>query len=182
MSSYYDIAFTDSVKARQEQDGSRAGYESAAAKRRATEGLGPDEVHFLSERDSVFIATVSESGWPYVQHRGGNPGFLAVLDPHTLVWAERRGNRQFISAGNLDHDGKLALIAVDYPNRRRLKLFGQASLETEVSAELASRLGFEPGEVAGIVRVHVLGYDWNCPKYITPRYTEAEWELLRPTV
>jgi len=138
--------------------------------------LGPDEHTFIEARDSFYMATVSETGWPYVQHRGGPAGFLRVLDAHTLAFADVRGNRQLVSTGNLAHDARVALILVDYPRRARLKVLGRATvLDPREHPELASQL-LPAGRVERIVRIDVVGHDWNCPQNITPRYTEAEVE------
>lgn len=172
---FAELAFTPAVKAAQERLGSRAAY------RRLEEGegphhdrLGPAEAAFLAARDSFYLATVSETGWPYVQHRGGPPGFLKVLDERTLGFADFRGNRQYVSLGNLARDDRVALILVDYPNRRRLKLLGRAR-PTEEPVVLA-RLE-PPGYPARVERgflVAVEAFDWNCPQHITPRFTAAE--------
>lgn len=136
-------------------------------------GLGPEEAAFLTERDSFYVASVGEGGWPYVQHRGGPAGFLHVLDPTHLGWTERPGNRQFVSAGNLDHDDRIALIAVDYPNRRRLKLLGHARWDTDPEPDHVAALG-STGRLEGLVTVEVSAFDWNCAKFITPRYTAEQ--------
>jgi predicted pyridoxine 5'-phosphate oxidase superfamily flavin-nucleotide-binding protein len=136
----------------------------------APPGLGPDEAAFLAERDSFYLASVGEGGWPYVQHRGGPAGFLQVLDAAHLAWVERSGNRQFVTAGNVDHDGRVAVIAVDYPNRRRLKVLGRARWRSDVDPATLAALGIT-GPAEGIMTVEVAAFDWNCPKFITPRYT-----------
>ena len=142
----------------------------------AVDAIGPDERAFLEARDSFYMATVSETGWPYVQHRGGPAGFLRVVDAHTLAFADVRGNRQLVSAGNLAHDARVALILVDYPRRARLKVLGRARvLDPKEHGELAARL-LPAGRVERLVRIDVVGLDWNCPQNITPRYTEAEVE------
>lgn len=141
--------------------------------------LGPDEVAFIAERDSFYMATVSSRGWPYVQHRGGEPGFLRVVGERTIAFADLRGNRQLISTGNLAGDDRVAMILMDYPNRTRLKLLGHARMvdphehagEQLVSPELARR-------VERVVSVDIVGFDWNCPAYITPRYTIPQIEAL----
>lgn len=139
--------------------------------------LGPDEAAFIEARDSFYMATTSESGWPYVQHRGGPPGFLRVLDAHTLAFADLRGNRQLVSVGNLATNDRVALILMDYPNRARLKLLARAELlAASADPELTARVAPEGKAkiVERIVRLHVVGFDWNCPQNITPRYTQAE--------
>lgn len=172
-------AFTSSVL-----DAQRAAYGRAQGPfpAGAIDALGPDERAFIEARDSFYMATVSETGWPYVQHRGGPAGFLRALDAHTLAFADVRGNRQLVSTGNLAHDARVALILVDYPRRARLKLLGRAAvLEPREHAELASQL-LPAGRVERIVRIDVVGLDWNCPQNITPRYTEAEVEEYAATL
>jgi len=137
-------------------------------------GLGPEEAAFLAERDSFYLATVGEGGWPYVQHRGGPVGFLHVVDATHLAWIERPGNRQFVTAGNLDHDDRVALIAVDYPNRRRLKLLGHARWDPDPDPDTRVAVGGLTGRLEGLVTVEVATFDWNCPKFITPRYTAEQ--------
>ena len=160
---YTQIAFTPAVKAIQEQQGSRKSYARLEQDEpRAPDALGEDEAEFIAARDSFYMATVSETGWPYLQHRGGPVGFVRVLDEHTLAFPDFRGNRQYISRGNLEGDDRVALIFMDYPNRRRLKLLGHGSV-TEVAGER-------------MFTIRVEGFDWNCPQHITPRYTVAELE------
>jgi predicted pyridoxine 5'-phosphate oxidase superfamily flavin-nucleotide-binding protein len=146
--------------------------------------LGPEEQAFVAERDSFYLATVSSDGWPYVQHRGGPKGFLHALDEHTLAFADWKGNRQLISAGNIGEGGRVALIAVDYPRRERLKDQVDARLvRASDDPALAERL-IPPGRKQAVERlmvVDVVGVDWNCPAYITPRYTmEKVEEMVRP--
>ena len=136
--------------------------------------LGPTEAEFIAARDSFYMATVSATGWPYVQHRGGPPGFLRVLDEHTLGFADFRGNRQYISVGNVAGDDRVALIMVDYPHQVRLKLLAHASV-TEEPAALAKLAvpGYDARVERGVL-LKVEGLDWNCPQHITPRYTLDE--------
>jgi predicted pyridoxine 5'-phosphate oxidase superfamily flavin-nucleotide-binding protein len=176
---FAEIAFTPAVQARQEEHGSRASYARFEGGPPRNDRLGPDEVAFLEARDGFYLASVSETGWPYVQHRGGPPGFLRVLDPGTIAWADFRGNRQYVSVGNLAGDDRVALIAMDYAARRRLKILGHAeALEVGADDGLAERLAV-PGYDARVeraVRVRVAAFDWNCPQHITPRFTLAEVE------
>ena len=169
MQHFGDIAFGQNSLEHQRRRGS---YESYREMREypAANGLGPDEIEFLHERDSFYLSSVGEQGWPYVQHRGGPAGFVRVVDPTHIAWADVAGNRQYVSAGNLDHDDRIAMIAVDYPNRRRLKLLGHARFDTQPDAELLARLGIS-GRMEGLVTVEVVAFEWNCPKQITPRYT-----------
>lgn len=169
---YFDLAFTPAVCALQEQHGSRAQY---AAFSSAHGGLGAQEAAFLEAADHFFQATVGETGWPYVQHRGGPAGFLRVLDAHTIGFADLSGNRQYISLGNLAHDGRIALIVMDWVARRRLKLMGRVRIvERAADPELVQRLavpGYGAPERAYLIEV--AGFDWNCPQHITQRYPRA---------
>ncbi len=170
------LAFTPAVKALQERHGSRrqyARFEGAATRDR----LGPNEREFLAERDSFYIASVGSTGWPYVQHRGGPAGFLKVIDDSTLAFADFAGNRQYVSAGNLATDDRVALIMVDYPSQTRLKILGHAQvLEGDAAKEWIARVR-DPQYRATVERVfviHVEALDWNCQQHITPRFTAAE--------
>jgi uncharacterized protein len=177
MGRFATIAFTPAVKAVQEKMGSRKAYARVDPPRQEVDALGTDEKAFLAERDSFYMASISESGWPYVQHRGGPKGFVRVLDEHTLGFADYRGNRQYISMGNLSKDGRVALIFVDYPARSRLKIFAHASLVTEADSPDTLAQLVVPGYPARVERgllLKVEGFDWNCPQHITPRFTEDE--------
>ncbi|HEX5393852.1 MAG TPA: pyridoxamine 5'-phosphate oxidase family protein [Rhodocyclaceae bacterium] len=173
---YYEITFTDSVRAAQRQyGGAEFGTERAIDPRTA---FGPREEAFIAARDSFYLSTVAENGWPYVQHRGGPAGFLKVLDPVTLGFADFHGNRQYMTAGNLAHDGRVSLILVDYPQRRRLKILGHCRVEDARSAEpdLLARLSpTTDALVERLLLIRLEAFDWNCSQHITPRYTEAEW-------
>lgn len=140
--------------------------------------LTGNEIDFIAARDSFYMAIVTEDDWPYVQHRGGPPGFLKVRGPNQLGFADFTGNRQLISAGNLAARDRVAMFLMDYPNRTRLKLLGHARiLDAREHAGLADELTPTP-ELRSVVErlflIDVIAYDWNCPQYITPRYTEAE--------
>lgn len=174
---FADITFTDSVKTAQSLYGSREnnrGFELAEDPRNS---LGAPEAEFIHERDSFYQATVGENGWPYVQHRGGPVGFIKVLDGRTLGYADFRGNRQYISVGNINADERISLIFMDYANQRRLKIWGRAKVVHESeNPSLIAQLE-DPSYRARIERalvIHVEAYEWNCPQHITPRYTEAE--------
>lgn len=174
MRGFTKIAFTPAVKAVQERKGSRKAYARLDEADSAPDALGDDEAAFLAERDSFYMASVGASGWPYVQHRGGPKGFVKVLDPHTLAFADLRGNRQYISVGNVDGDDRVALIFVDYPNRARLKILARASVRSrEDAAELFARVA-APASAEAVFELRVEGIDWNCPQHITPRFTEDE--------
>jgi len=176
---FAEIAFTPAVQAQQEAHGSRRSYAHQLGGEPRNDRLGPEEVEFIEARDGFYMASVGETGWPYVQYRGGPPGFLRVLDERTLGWADFRGNRQYVSVGNLGGDDRVALILMDYAHRRRLKLLGHAELrEVGAGGDLAARLAV-PGYQAVVERavcVRVAGFDWNCPQHITPRFTLAEVE------
>lgn len=179
---FAELTFTDSVKAAQARYGTRAHGERYAASGAANVELGKREADFIAARDSFYMATVSESGWPYLQHRGGRPGFLKVLDPRTLAFADFRGNLQYQSTGNLAHDDRVCLILVDYPNRRRLKVLGRAQVDdlAAAPAPIIDRLsiGEAGGEVERVLRITVEAYDWNCRQHIAPRYNEHEVAAL----
>lgn len=162
---FANIAFTPAVREAQARDGSRARYarafESGGSIRNAE--LGPDEATFIHAQRSFYMATVSETGWPYVQHRGGSPGFLHVVDPRTLSFTDLPGNRQFISVGNLARDDRVALILVDYAHRQRLKLLGRLAVQEAPG----------PGPARREMTIRVEAFDWNCPQHIPIRF-EAE--------
>ncbi len=174
---FLELAATPAVKAAQTDNGSRQAYAQLEGGEPDHHRLGDPEAIFLARRDTVYMASVSETGWPYVQHRGGPAGFIKVLDDTTLGFADYRGNRQYISLGNVRSDNRVALIAMDYPNRRRLKLLGRLS-EVDLDAEpLFARAvvdSAQPAKVERGFRLKVEALDWNCPQHITPRYTEAE--------
>jgi len=172
MQHFLDISAGQRSHAHQRRRGSFDGYRDWTSGP-AAERLGPAETEFLEARDSVYLASVGEDGWPYVQHRGGKPGFVNVVDGTTLVWAERAGNRQFLTAGHVDADDRVALIAVDYPNRTRLKVLGRATWDPDPDPALLERLAID-GRMEGLMTVEVVAADWNCPKFITPRYTAEQ--------
>jgi uncharacterized protein len=167
---------TPSVLAAQEHYyGRRASIGSAPERDPLTE----EERPFIEARDSFYMATITESGWPYIQHRGGHRGFLRVVSPTQLAFADYKGNRQMLSTGNLAANDRVALFLMDYPRRERLKILGHARVEdARQHAELVAKLA-EP-EVHRLVErlffIEVISFDWNCLKYITPRYTAAEVE------
>lgn len=179
---YLEIASTPSVKA------ARARYGSAKQYARLDGSFDPDgptandrlteqESTFIAERDSFYIASVSETGWPYVQFRGGPPGFLRVLDERTLGYADFRGNRQYITTGNVARNDRVSLFLMDYANRRRLKIFGRlAAIDADDDPALAATLAVPdyPARIERAVLITVEAFDWNCPQHITPRFTEAE--------
>lgn len=173
---FLDIAVTPAVRAVQAEMGSAHVWETFEGDR-AFDRFSRNEMDFIAARDSFYMATVSETGWPYVQHRGGPAGFLTVLDERTLAFADYRGNRQYISTGNARANARVALILMDYANRVRLKIFATveflpAEPETDIGAQVHVPGG--RGRAERIVLLHLLAFDWNCPQHITPRYTEAE--------
>jgi predicted pyridoxine 5'-phosphate oxidase superfamily flavin-nucleotide-binding protein len=178
------ISFTDSVKAAQTRYGSRENNQRFELSDDPRNELGVVESEFIQARDSFYMATISENGWPYVQHRGGPVGFIRVLDARTIGFADFRGNRQYISVGNLNANARVSLILMDYPNRCRLKLWGIARLIHETDEpELIARLvlpDYRARVERGIV-IQVEAIEWNCPQHITPRYSEAEVDkVLQP--
>ena len=173
---FLDIASTPRVRAAQAANGSGE-YWTHFKGDRLSDRFTPAEAAFIAERDSLYMATVSESGWPYVQHRGGPPGFIRMLDDKTLAVADYRGNRQYITVGNVAAGGRASLILMDYANRRRLKIFAHVEVKNLAdNPELAAAVA-TPGYKAKPERVllfHLDAFDWNCPQHITPRFTEAE--------
>ena len=168
---------TPSVQAAQQHYFGRCVTITGAPERDA---LTDEERLFIEARDSFYMATISENGWPYMQHRGGAPGFLRVVSPTQLAFADYKGNRQMLSTGNLAANDRVALFLMDYPRRERLKILGHARVEdARQHPELVAQLA-EP-EARGIVErlffIDVLSFDWNCPKYITPRFTTDEVEV-----
>jgi len=171
---FADIAFTPSVKAAQQRDGSRAGYarnfEDGAEV--FNDRLGEAEIDFIAAQRSFYMATVSETGWPYLQHRGGPRGFLKVLDDKTLAFADYAGNRQLISVGNLATNDRVALILMDYAQRVRLKLLGRLVAQDLAPHDELARTLIDPAYRARPQRAMVIrveGFDWNCPQHIPVR-------------
>lgn len=172
---FREITFTDSVRQAQE----KYYCKSQKAESAASDVLTEEEMHFISSRDSFYIGSVSETGWPYVQHRGGKAGFLHVISPKQLAFADYRGNRQLLSTGNLAVNDKVALILMDYPRRERLKILGHARVEdARHHADLVAQLAEKEvrSSVERVFFIDVVSYDWNCPQHITPRYTAEEIE------
>ncbi len=174
---YLQHLVTPSVAAAQERYGSRRAMERHVAGAEVPERLGPEEAAFLSEQDSFVLATVGETGWPYVQHRGGPAGFLRVLDGGAaLAWADFRGNRQYVSVGNVAANPKVSLLLLDQAHQARLKVLGEARLLDDPPDALRQAVEL-PGYAAKVERVMtvaVAGFDWNCPQHITPRWSAAE--------
>jgi predicted pyridoxine 5'-phosphate oxidase superfamily flavin-nucleotide-binding protein len=182
---FQELAFTPLVKQHQQEHGSRVQYERLAERSGPGNTLGRDEQAFIALRDSFYMASVSETGWPYVQHRGGPKGFVRIIDPSLIGFADLRGNKQYISLGNFDHDARVALFFMDYPNQTRLKILGRVEVhehDSEAPALIESfRSADKSSVVERVILVHVEGFDWNCPQHITPRYTVEELqEVVAP--
>jgi len=182
---FLDIAVTPSVRAVQANMGVEHVWQGLKLKGgREFDWFTDHEAAFIAARDSFYMATVSETGWPYVQHRGGPRGFLKLLDDRTLAFADYRGNRQYISTGNLAADDRACLFLMDYAHRARLKMYVHvATLALDADPELTERV-IAPGYRAKperIFRLHLASFDWNCSQHITPRFTEQEiGEAVRP--
>jgi predicted pyridoxine 5'-phosphate oxidase superfamily flavin-nucleotide-binding protein len=173
---FLDIAITPSVRAVQEELGVAAMWQDFKGHRAFAQFSGIDAA-FIGERDSFYMATVSETGWPYVQHRGGPPGFLKVIDARTLAFADYRGNRQYISTGNVAGNDRACLFLMDYRQRARLKMYVHVEVlgvddDPALTAQVADA-GYQ-AKVERIYRLRLEAFDWNCPQHITPRFTEAE--------
>lgn len=180
---FLDIAITPSVRAAQAHMGADRIWRNFEGDRSSSQ-FTENEAAFIAERDSFYMATVSETGWPYVQHRGGPAGFLKLIDARTLAFADYRGNRQYISTGNLAANPRASLILVDYANRARLKIYAQVEiLDLEAEPDL-TRAVTQPeyrAKLERIYRLRLAAFDWNCPQHITPRLTERTvTEALRP--
>ncbi|WP_300303963.1 pyridoxamine 5'-phosphate oxidase family protein [Ferrovibrio sp.] len=177
---FAQIAFTPTVKKMQEKLGSRASYARMEdAHHAANRLLTKAEASFISARSSLYMATVSETGWPYIQHRGGPTGFVRVLGEDMIGFADFRGNRQYISIGNLTANDRISLFFMDYPNKTRLKLFGRVRIVGLDDRDMLSRLEMPDYRARiehGLV-ITVEGYDWNCPQHIVERYTLDEVRL-----
>jgi uncharacterized protein len=176
---FMQLVLTPAVQAAEERYFGRHQAISDAPERDA---LTDEEAAFIASRDSFYLASTNADGWPYIQHRGGPQGFLKVLGPHLLGFADLKGNRQLISVGNLDSNDRVALFLMDYPNRERLKLLGHARvLDAREHPELAAQLNPAPefrDKIERLFLIDVVSFDWNCPKYINPRYTVAEMESV----
>jgi len=171
---FLDLSFTPQVLAAQQHYYGRSQVLPPAA---GDDPLGPEEAAFIESRDSFYMSSVSETGWPYVQHRGGPPGFCKVTSPHEIVFADYKGNRQMLTTGNVAANDRVCLFMMDYPNRERLKLLGHTEvLDAREHPELVRQV--TTPDLAKITerlfRIRIVSFDWNCPKYITPRFTVEE--------
>ena len=180
---FLDIAITPAVRAAQAKMGTDKLWIDFQGDR-ASDRFTDDEAAFIATRDSLYIATVSETGWPYVQHRGGPPGFLKLIDERTLAFADYAGNRQYISTGNLAANDRACLFLMDYPHRARLKIYAHVEvLDLDAEPDLTQAVTL-PGYRARLERIYRLrldAFDWNCAQHITPRFTQADIsEGVRP--
>jgi ferredoxin-NADP reductase/predicted pyridoxine 5'-phosphate oxidase superfamily flavin-nucleotide-binding protein len=175
---FAEIAFTPEIRSIQAQMGSRSSYAAMDAGEDYNHVLGARESSFITARDSFYMASVSETGWPYVQHRGGPAGFLKVLDERSIGFADYSGNRQYVSTGNFRNDNRVSLFFMDYPNRRRLKMLGRVRTVGLDESELLSQLEDRdyPAQIERGFIIEVEAFDWNCPQHITPRFSEKEVE------
>ncbi|MCV2484763.1 pyridoxamine 5'-phosphate oxidase family protein [Flavobacterium sp. SH_e] len=176
---YQKLAFTDAIKKLQEENGSRSAYENME-KRSIVDGLTENEIGFISERDSFYMASYGENEYPYIQHRGGPVGFIKVIDDKTIGIVDFSGNRQYISLGNISNNDKVALFLMSYPQRARLKIYARAkAVELKDNEELYNQLKpsdykFRPERM---ILFEIQAYDWNCPQHITPRFTKEDIEM-----
>jgi predicted pyridoxine 5'-phosphate oxidase superfamily flavin-nucleotide-binding protein len=179
---FQELAFTPLVKEHQLEHGSQRQYERMEQTAPAGNTLGPAEQDFLQRRDSFYMASVGETGWPYVQHRGGPKGFVRIINPGLIGFADLRGNKQYISLGNLQHDPRVALFFMDYPNQTRLKILGRVEVhehDPEAPALIESFRSVDKSDVIErVILIHVEAFDWNCPQHITPRYTMEELQKV----
>ncbi len=180
---FAEIGFSSAAKKLQEQFGSRANY-ARMERQTIYEGLSKYEQHFIAQRDSFYMATVGENGFPYIQHRGGPKGFLKILDENRLGFIDFKGNMQYISVGNMATNNKVSLFLVDYPNKKRLKIYAKSEIVTlKDNPELHHLLDLEDYKFRPerIMVFHIEAFDWNCPQHITSRFTIEEIEeVLQP--
>jgi hypothetical protein len=175
---FASIAFTDEVKVLQEKSGSRASY-ARMEKEVYQDGLTENEIAFIEQRDSFYMASIGENGFPYIQHRGGPKGFIKVLDAKRIGFIDFKGNMQYISVGNIATNNKVAIIMVDYPARARLKIYARAVIvELKDDPSLYEQLSISEykSRPERMMVLHIEAYDWNCPQHIIPRYTVEEIE------
>ena len=176
--SFASIMFGPAAQRLQQAHGSREAYQRQAERGEIDDALGVFERDFIAQRDSIYLASVTADGWPYIQHRGGPPGFLKVLDGRTLAFADFAGNKQYITAGNLATNDRVALFLMDYPEQARLKIIGHAHIVepgADPTLEAQVQLPGYRARLERIIVIRVAAYDWNCSQHITPRWTEAEF-------
>ena len=174
---FMEMAFTEAVRDLQTDNGSADHYSKTRIGTPASDVFGGDEMDYIARCDSFYMSSINANGWPYIQHRGGPTGFLKALSPSTLAMQEFPGNRQFLTMGNLAENNKVSLFLMDYPRKARLKIFARAKLvhlkHDEETAALIKHpaIGFEATHA---LKFELEAFDWNCPKYITQRYTEED--------
>jgi uncharacterized protein len=174
---FASLAFTNEVRALQENYGSRANYERV--EKRLVDGLTENEIHFISNHDSFYMASIGENEFPYIQHRGGPKGFVKIIDASTIGFIDFSGNKQYITVGNLATNKNVSLFMIDYPSRARLKLYAKTEIvELIARPDLLKSLSLADYQAKPerMMLLHIEAYDWNCPQHITPRYTEEEVE------
>jgi len=172
-----DVAFTPAVKAAQEKYGARKSYARVEQKDWWKTEVTEELAQFIAQRDSFYLATASADGQPYIQHRGGPKGFLKIIDEHTLAMADYRGNRQYISVGNLSENDRITIFLMDYPNRRRIKIWGRAEvIDRQDNPRLMEKLADSdyPANIERAIVFTIDAWDGNCPQHIKPRFTEEE--------
>jgi len=181
---YAELMFTDSVKDIQQIEGSRNSYVKMELGDDYNNIISAKEAEFIMQRDSFYMASVSETGWPYVQHRGGPQGFIRILDATTIGFADFRGNKQYISVGNFKKDDRVSLFFMDYKNKRRLKMIGRVSVVEADQISMLEKLAVSDyrGRVERGMTIKIEAFDWNCPQHITPRYTEDDIQPLRDRI
>jgi uncharacterized protein len=176
---YAKTMFSEAAKRLQARHGSREQYERLAKLGESGDALGPMEKEFIGQRDSFYLASITEDGWPYVQHRGGPKGFLRVLDDRTLAFADFTGNKQYITAGNLATNDRVSLFLMDYPGQGRLKIIGHAKVvEGDSALEAKVRMAGYKAKVEWVMMIAVTAFDWNCSQHITQRWTREEIEAV----
>ena len=177
------IAFTPAVKALQEKMGSRENYERFVERSADNNSITPELAQFISEMNGFYLGTVTSNGYPYIQFRGGKAGFLKILNPKTLGFADFRGNMQYISVGNLSENNRAFLFLMDYRNRRRLKILGRARIVEDDPAILEHLQDTDyNATVERAIIFEIEGWDWNCPQHIPIRYSEAEMEVAQARI
>jgi predicted pyridoxine 5'-phosphate oxidase superfamily flavin-nucleotide-binding protein len=174
-----DIAFTEAVKKRQEEMGSRRSYQMMAERRDWQSKITAQLRYFIEERDSCYMASANTEGQPYIQHRGGPKGFLKVLDDEHIAFADYSGNRQYISAGNFDENNKVHLFLMDYPNRTRIKIWGEAII-IDNDTDLINQLKDQDyrAQIERVIKIKITAWDINCPQHIQQRFTVEEFQHL----
>lgn len=180
---FSELTFTSSVIRMQEHFGTASNSLAVRERMPEFDAFSLREIEFIQARDSFYMASVSENGWPYIQHRGGEIGFLKVVDEKSLAFVNYSGNGQYQSLGNLSHDNRVALFLMNYAQKRRLKILGTTELfSLDILPEELEKIKSDmltSDRIESVMKIHLEAFDWNCPQHITPRYTEAELaELL----